>query len=304
MKRAGIILRVIGIGSVGTGAGALGVLLIAAGVSAVVVVRRRKAKSQSLISAVFTQRGSAPLQPAVHTRTVAALQAGIAKVTAPRMRSLSVAIPDGTPIVLFDLETTGLRSDHDRIVEIAAQKFSGNLLIDDFHSLVNPGSPIPPKVSEVNGITDAMVIDAPSALQIVPQFLDWIDGCVLVAYNAAFDIGFLHAASVAAGRYWPGYVVIDGWTLARHTLPKNATRDLKLESLATYFRADQMPNHRAYNDVQSLAAVFQGLVSMGSGIDAAANQLGGYFWRNYRERRDASDLSRLFTVNGGWQGSA
>lgn len=101
--------------------------------------------------------------------------------------------------VVFDTETTGL-DPTDRIVQIAGLRITnGRLTGERFETLVNPGRPIPPRSTEVHGITDAMVADAPDTGDALRAFHHFADGAVLIAHNAPFDMGFLHAARTECG---------------------------------------------------------------------------------------------------------
>ena len=101
----------------------------------------------------------------------------------------------GTPLSLVtfcvvDLETTGGGVD-DRVTEIGAVKVRGGELIGEFQTLVNPNTHIPGLIAVLTGITDTMVADAPRLGAVLPSFLEFAAGCVLVAHNAGFDVGFL-----------------------------------------------------------------------------------------------------------------
>ena len=106
-----------------------------------------------------------------------------------------------TTFVVVDLETTGGRArpgaggTADAITEIGAVKIRGGEVLGEFATLIDPGRDIPPKVVELTGITSAMVRDAPPISAVLPMFLEFAHGAVLVAHNAGFDIGFLRAAA-------------------------------------------------------------------------------------------------------------
>lgn len=96
--------------------------------------------------------------------------------------------------VAFDLETTGLDPVHEEIVEIGALKFDALGLIGKFSTLINPGKAMPPGATKVNGIDDAMLKDKPFLDVILPRFLRFIEGSVLIAHNAQFDLSFVNQA--------------------------------------------------------------------------------------------------------------
>lgn len=96
--------------------------------------------------------------------------------------------------VVFDLETTGLDPKKERIVEIGAVKFDRRGPIGRFSVLIDPQRPMPPEASKVNGITDSMLKGKPDIAKVMPDFLRFIEGAVLVAHNAPFDCSFVDAA--------------------------------------------------------------------------------------------------------------
>jgi len=105
-----------------------------------------------------------------------------------------------TTFVVVDLETTGGASATDAITEIGAVKVRSGEVLGEFATLVDPRTAIAPFVSVLTGITDQMVAQAPSIDSVLPAFLEFAAGAVLVAHNAPFDIGFLKAACVQQGR--------------------------------------------------------------------------------------------------------
>lgn len=96
--------------------------------------------------------------------------------------------------VVFDLETTGLEPKKERIVEIGAIKFDQRGPIGRFSVLVNPGVPMPPEASKINGITDTMLMGKPSLDEVLPDFVRFIADTVIIAHNAPFDCSFIDAA--------------------------------------------------------------------------------------------------------------
>ena len=133
-------------------------------------------------------------------------------------------------------------------------------MLGEFQTLVRPGAPIPPFISVLTGITDAMVATAPSIEVVLPQFLDFTGDAVLVAHNAPFDVGFLKAAAVQCERAWPTLAVLDTARLARRVLTRDEVRDCKLSTLARHFRATTTPNHRALADARATVDVLHGLI--------------------------------------------
>jgi DNA polymerase III subunit epsilon len=178
----------------------------------------------------------------------------------------------GTPLfdttfVVLDLETTGLRPGLDRITEVGAVKVRGGEVLGELRTFVHPGCAIPPAISAVTGITDAMVRDAPRIGTVLPTVLDFLGGAVLVAHNARFDVAFLRAAATAhgAGAFDP--VVVDTAQLARR-LVRDEVRDCRLGTLARHFRSTTRPDHRALTDARATVDVLHGLLERAGTLGA------------------------------------
>lgn len=188
--------------------------------------------------------------------------------------SLGPAVdPDGalslaeTTFVVVDLETTGGRATakapgdgYDAITEIGAVKIRGGEVLGELATLIDPGRAIPPQIVELTGITTAMVRDAPKIESVLPAFLEFSRGAVLVAHNAGFDIGFLRAASERAGLNWPRPPVLCTVKLARRVLPRDEAPTVKLSALARLFGASTTPTHRALDDARATVDVLHGLI--------------------------------------------
>lgn len=152
--------------------------------------------------------------------------------------------------VAFDLETTGLVSETDRVVEIGAVRFdaSGREL-GRFESLVFPERRMAPAAEAIHGITDAMLAGQPPARAVLPEFFAFLgsaDTTVLLAHNAGFDAGFLGSELKRTGLPAPRHAVVDTLTLARRRLPE--LRDHRLDTLARLFGLDPNGPHRALPD--------------------------------------------------------
>ena len=160
---------------------------------------------------------------------------------------------------VVDLETTGSTGE-DTITEFGAVKVSGGEVLGEFQTLVNPNTHIPALVAVLTGITDAMVAGAPGLAEVLPSFLEFSAGCVLVAHNAGFDTGFLKRACAAHGYPWPGPEVLDTVGLARQVLLRDEVPNVKLATLAAHFRASTQPNHRALSDARATVDVLHGLL--------------------------------------------
>ncbi len=148
--------------------------------------------------------------------------------------------------IAFDLETTGFRPDHERIVEIGAVKFRGREVIASTNWLVNPGKTIPIFAARVHGISDAMVADAPEIADILPQFIQFIGNAPLVAHNAPFDTKFLAAEAARLGLPCPTNTVIDSLVLSRICYPLSPS--YRLEDLTRRLRLGTTGHHRALAD--------------------------------------------------------
>ncbi|SEI89905.1 DEDD exonuclease domain-containing protein [Demequina mangrovi] len=160
-----------------------------------------------------------------------------------------------TTFVVVDLETTGTSPDRAGITEIGAVKTRGGEVIGEFQTLIDPGSPIPPFIVALTGITDAMVVAAPRIEEVLPSFLEFLGDAVLVAHNAPFDTGFLRAACRAHGYRWPGNQVVDTVTLARRATTKEEAPNKKLSTLARVFGTVVEPNHRALEDARATSEI-------------------------------------------------
>jgi DNA polymerase-3 subunit epsilon len=170
----------------------------------------------------------------------------------------------GTPLiattfVVVDLETTGGSPEANAITEVGAVKVRGGEVLGEFQTLVRPAMSIPPFVAVLTGITDAMVASAPPVEAVLPTFLEFARGSVLVAHNAPFDVGFLKAACDSTGRAWPTLQVLDTARLARRVLARDEAHDCRLATLARVFRASTMPTHRALDDARATVDVLHGL---------------------------------------------
>lgn len=171
-----------------------------------------------------------------------------------------------TTFVVVDLETTGGAAGHDAITEIGAVKVRGGEVLGELQTLVDPGRGITPFVTVLTGITDAMVTGAPCVDEVLSAFLEFARGAVLVAHNAPFDVGFLKAACTASGRAWPKPAVVDTAVLARRILTSDEVRNCKLSTLAAFFGAHTVPNHRALADARATVDVLHGLISRLGGL--------------------------------------
>ncbi|WP_285555137.1 DEDD exonuclease domain-containing protein [Actinoplanes regularis] len=171
----------------------------------------------------------------------------------------AVSLADTTFVVL-DLETTGGSPDGGGITEIGAVKVRAGEQLAEFGTLVNPGEPLPPFITVLTGITEAMLRPAPPIETVLPALLEFLRGAVLVAHNAPYDVGFLKAACAKHGYPWPAPRVLDTAALARRALTRDEVPNRKLGTLAHFFRSAVQPNHRALDDAKATVDVLHGLI--------------------------------------------
>jgi len=198
------------------------------------------------------------------TRSDAQLSFG--DLDAPEFAASEPSLREVT-FVVVDLETTGGRAKagpdgrHDAITEIGAVKVRGGEVVGEFATLVDPGRDIPPQIVELTGITTAMVRNAPTIEAVLPMFLEFARGAVLVAHNAGFDIGFLRAAAQRCGIPWPGRPpVLCTVRLARRVLSREEAPSVRLSALARLVGSATEPTHRALDDARATVDVLHALI--------------------------------------------
>ena len=180
--------------------------------------------------------------------------------------------PDGTPCVIdsqnqsidttycvLDLETTGFSAVTEKITEVGIMKIKNGEVIDKFSCFVNPEKPIPQRVVEVTNITNDMVKDAETIDKVFPKILEFIEGTVLVAHNAGFDIGFLKQNAKTLG-YKFNYTYIDTLQLAKNLFPEY--KRYKLGKIAENLGIKVLVAHRALDDVDTTVKVFNVMLKM------------------------------------------
>jgi DNA polymerase III epsilon subunit family exonuclease len=169
-----------------------------------------------------------------------------------------------TTFVVLDLETSGASpKSGSAITEIGAVKVCGGQVLGTFKTFVNPGTPLPPFITELTGITDEMLVDAPKIEAVLPllfEFLGSEETTVFVAHNAPFDLSFLKASAALHGYSWPNFRVIDTVKAARFVLTKDDVANYQLGTLAIYFRTEIAPNHRALDDALATVDVLHGII--------------------------------------------
>jgi DNA polymerase-3 subunit epsilon len=177
--------------------------------------------------------------------------------------TLEEGIPlDEVTFCVVDLETTGGSPADSRITEIGAVTYRGGERLGVFETLVNPGVPIPPAISHLTGIDDLMVRGAPPIEWVLPTFAEFARGAVFVAHNARFDFTFLNVALERLDFEPIPPPPICTARLARRVVWPDVP-NVRLRTLAQYFRTAVRPNHRAFADAQACAEVLHGLLDLG-----------------------------------------
>lgn len=161
--------------------------------------------------------------------------------------------------VVFDLETTGISSVYDEVIEISAVKVKAGKVADEFSTLVNPGRPIPYAASQVNGIRDSMVADAPYFKEVLKDFLNFTEGLVLVGHNiASFDMKFIYRDAQKFYGIVPPNDYTDTLSVARRLLP--GLEHYRLVDLAQHYGISSKGAHRALNDCRMNQQVYECMV--------------------------------------------
>ncbi|MDO5154861.1 MAG: exonuclease domain-containing protein [Eubacteriales bacterium] len=158
--------------------------------------------------------------------------------------------------VLFDLETTGISSNYDEVIEISAIKVKDGKVVVEFSELVNPLRTIPYAASAVNGITDAMVKNAPTFAEVLPRFLEFAGDDVLVGHNIkSFDLKFIYRDAQKYLGQIPENDYVDTLRMAKKLLPELSHH--RLTDLAQYYHLSTQGAHRALNDCRMNQKVFE-----------------------------------------------
>jgi DNA polymerase-3 subunit epsilon len=186
---------------------------------------------------------------------------------APRQRSFDDL---GTPLhdvtfCVVDLETTGGSAEHCGITEIGAVKVRGGECLGTFQTMVNPGMAIPPEITVLTGITEAMVLPAPRIESVLPTLLEFVGEAVIVGHNVRFDLGFLQAAMRRDTRPRLANRSIDTCALARR-LVRDEVPNCKLGTLASHLRLDHQPSHRALDDALATTDLLHLLLERSGGL--------------------------------------
>jgi DNA polymerase-3 subunit epsilon len=166
---------------------------------------------------------------------------------------------------VIDLETTGGSPATCAITEVGAAKFRAGECLGTLQTLVNPGCEIPPSITILTGITEAMVIPAPPIDEVLPALLEFVGDAVIIGHNIRFDIAFLNAALEASRRGPLTNRSADTLALARR-LVRDEVPNCKLHTLAQRFRLDHQPTHRALDDVLATADLLHLLLERAAGL--------------------------------------
>ena len=149
--------------------------------------------------------------------------------------------------VVFDLETTGVDTQEDSIIEISAVKVKNHVITDQFSRLINPGTHIPAGATKINGITDEMVKEAPGLTEVLPEFLSFIEGEVLIGHNIqSFDLIFLYRVSEELLGISLPNDYIDTLYMAKERLPQLYRH--RLTDISEHFNIPTEGAHRALSD--------------------------------------------------------
>ncbi len=154
--------------------------------------------------------------------------------------------------VVFDLETTGFSAKNDKIIEIGAVKIQNEKIVDRFSEFVNPERNIPYKITDLTGISDDMVRDSETVENILPRFLEFCKGSVLVAHNAGFDTGFIKSNCRRLGLDFD-FTIVDTVPLARFLYPE--LKKVKLNIVAKHLGISLENHHRAVDDAKATADI-------------------------------------------------
>jgi len=161
-------------------------------------------------------------------------------------------------IIAIDVETTGISPEKERIIEIGAFRWSTG---EVFRTLINPGRPLPARITELTGITDEMLADAPDEAEAVKAWLEFMEGdTILLGHNISFDHSFLVQAIRRCGYEEPQFYGIDTLKLSRVLCPELPNK--KLETMVAHFGLTNERAHRAFEDAKVTVELYQCLKAM------------------------------------------
>jgi DNA polymerase-3 subunit alpha (Gram-positive type) len=169
-------------------------------------------------------------------------------------READLVLDDNTEYVVFDTETTGLNAREDTLIEISGVRMKGKQIVDQFATLIDPERPVPPKITELTGITPDMLVGQPKLEEALKHFRAFAEGAILVAHNAEFDVGFLGQCALRIGMEPWTHPVIDTLALARVLYP--GEKNYRLKTLTQKFNVELVNHHRAIADAEATGKVF------------------------------------------------
>ena len=158
---------------------------------------------------------------------------------------------------VFDIETTGLDSEYDEIIEIGAIKVKNNKIVSKFNSLVKPQKEIDEYISKLTGITNEMVKDAPTIKEILPSFMNYVGNDILIGHNVNFDINFIYDNLYRNNFNVLTNDFVDTMRISRKLLPDLSHH--RLIDLAKYFEIDTTNNHRTLKDCEITMSIYERL---------------------------------------------
>lgn len=165
---------------------------------------------------------------------------------------------ESASLVVFDFETTGLDTNRDRIIEIGALKIRHGQIIEEFSTLIEPDIPMTQTAANVTGITPEMLVGQPRIESVLPDLLRFMEGSLLVAHNAEFDMAFLRHACRRVGikLEWPCFCTLK---LTRQLLPQLESRNL--DALAAHYGLTFEARHRSIGDCKVTSAVLHSVLA-------------------------------------------
>lgn len=178
------------------------------------------------------------------------------KPSRPNKGHSLIAAPDTYTVI--DIETTGLDSRYCEIIELSALRYSNGSLVDSFTTLVKPTEPIDSFITELTGITNDLVADAPTISDAIKSFYDFVGSDILVGYNVNFDINFIYDVLQDTHSIDFTNSFVDVMRFARKLLPE--LKNHKLETVAAHYKVSS-PAHRSYADCEACNTCYQALLS-------------------------------------------
>ncbi len=190
-------------------------------------------------------------------KVIYGVEAYFADDTARALYGEKDGILEEDEFVIFDIETTGISLRNCRITEIGAVLYKNGEILDKFNTFVNPEVPIPEEIVKITGITDEMVKDAPSVNEALDKFMQFAGDRVLIAHNANFDMGFMKQAAEECSKKLEN-TYLDTLALSRYV--NTDTNRHSLERLVDYYKLPHANHHRAQDDAEMLAFVFEKMI--------------------------------------------